>query len=524
MNNAYADYLRYVRDHPVSFVTYNPDALTALADRFDKGNVDGKGYNTALKLAGPQSSQGWEGVYEGPFSFPQDHGPHYNIRNEWYYLAGNFPNTANPSQPISIVFSSKRRGIIPPGRQAQGSTPATYDLWLEQLAITLPFLEGDQQHINHLDYVLASDKDTQVSATASPFRWNVGNNDFVYRLYSPTNDMFPMKFEVQDTKRGVVINLTLSLPPTKLSGGKGYFLEGDKGCAPCISGLGYRYYSWPLLLAQGTILAPGLGAPIPIEGQMWLDHQWGARMGPLGYTDSTFLRAVRVMQGSVSPPIPRWNWFFFQLSDGTQVTTARLPAGPASDGKGPFQLTNTTVIRSVDGTYDTKRYTGTVTYDGFITDPITKATYPSGWTIDVMGMKLHLKPTVVNQFLGNDSDVGVWEGGVLINGVYNDKAVTGYGFAEMMGYESDKLTFQNAMKNGLGMDPTKVDMFLPSKPSGWERFGAGVYVFLPLVLLALVVGLSFKFKSWQGITTLIVSACVIYIIVMQVVNSRRGRF
>lgn len=85
-----------------------------------------------MNLAGPQSSQRWAGVYPGTFHFPKDHGPYFDIRDEWYYLAGNFPQT--DGTVISVVLSSKRRSIIPPDMQEKGSNPEDYDYWIQNIA------------------------------------------------------------------------------------------------------------------------------------------------------------------------------------------------------------------------------------------------------------------------------------------------------------------------------------------------------------------------------------------------------
>ncbi len=464
-------YYIYIRDNPVTFTQYNNKALTLLAGRAADG-LTPEAYNVCLNLAGPQSSQGWAGVYPGPFSFPDDHGPHCDFRNEWYYLAGNF-NTAANDLPISIVFSSRRRGIIPPGKR-KTDDPAKYDLWLEQLAVTIPAVGV---HTNRLDYLLG--ETVIVETQARPFKWSVGD----YKLYSAGDTMFPMRFEADTAEVEIVLELETN------SDNDGFFLQGNEGCAPCINGLGYRYYSWPIIYSAGTLVDKAANKRYELVGTMWLDHQWGARMSPCGYLDSHCLRAYVAAKNQIAPSHTPWNWFFVHLvEDGkvvAAITTVKIPAEHVDKGCGPFPLSHTTFIGR-DISHRSEVGTGTIACEGFIESPFDHAKYPHGWTLCWKNIDLKLTPTASDQFIGARHDIGIWEGGVVVRGTMDGKPVSGYGFAEMTACDTDDEYLRNSLEF-LGIDRDAVDVFRPVAFTRSSRFSAVLYLsIVPLVILAVV--------------------------------------
>src|SRR5690606_18378063 len=125
-------------------------------------------------------------------------------------------------------------------------------------------------------------------------------------------------------------DVAIELELTTEGDSAGIFPQGQQGCAPCISGLGYRYYSWPIIHAVGTLEDKSTGSIHQLDGTMWMDHQWGARLAPFGYLDCVFLRAWMAARNQVEPHFARWNWLFFHLLDGRKVTDAvtavKIPA------------------------------------------------------------------------------------------------------------------------------------------------------------------------------------------------------
>ncbi len=75
---------------------------------------------------------------------------------------------------------------------------------------------------------------------------------------------------------------------------------------------------------------------------------------------------------------------------------------------------------------------------GTWTSPVTRAVYPSGWTVEIPGRNIRLKvtPAIEAQELASGSPIGIiyWEGAVIVKGFRDGKKVTGRGYAELTGY------------------------------------------------------------------------------------------
>src|SRR4051794_38084082 len=136
-----------------------------------------------------------------------------------------------------------------------------------------------------------------------------------------------------------------------------------------------------------------------VEGQAWMDHQWG-----------NFL----VVGG--------WDWYSLQLDDETDLMLFFTRAPDGSPG-----LTFGTLV-AADGAADAL-HDGefTVAATGTWTSPHTGAVYPSGWEISApaQSLALSLTPTQVDQELETGATVGMsyWEGQVEIAGTRGGQAI-----------------------------------------------------------------------------------------------------
>ncbi len=165
---------------------------------------------------------------------------------------------------------------------------------------------------------------------------------------------------------------------------------------------GSYYYSRTRLIARGE-LRDGDGQPQSVQGQAWMDHQWG-----------NFV----VVGGG-------WDWYSLQLDDrselmlyvlrnGTEVSAVYgsevLPDGSVHD------LAPDEVRSEPIGTW---------------TSPHTGAVYPSGWRLSLRDREqLLLTPLAHDQELYfNGLGPTYWEGAVAISG-----GRTGRGYVELTGY------------------------------------------------------------------------------------------
>jgi predicted secreted hydrolase len=469
-----ANYYQDILDNPVPLVPFNRNALELLKERCKQG-MSAENVFSMSGLAGPQSSKGWDTVETGDFNFPVDHGPHYGIRGEWWYLASNFWVTGL-DKPISILFVIARNGVLPP-YMLKNQDPKDVQVVTGILNVTLP---DKQKH--YKEQVFVDGK--FVTMSHSPFYVNAGSPDISFR--SDTNgSIFPMTVTIKINTSEIVLNLKTSTIPD-------YFAQGINGCAPCVSGLGFRYYSWPNISATANILIDG-NQYTSSNGSAWMDHQWESHMMPLGYLDNYYLRAVENVAQYIQnkPRISNpWNWFFFQLNDNTQITTALLPAPDIETGKGPYKLTITSILDSNNNTLKRKDVDATVTYHDWIKGP-SGTIYPIGWTINLPSenMILFLTPTLQDQFTGANGGE-FYEGGITITGTKNGKDVTGVGFAEMFAYLSSTKTIDAFLKS-LNFSSNNIQThrndFMPVRPNIWIFIISILIVLSPLFILTFII-------------------------------------
>lgn len=475
-----ARYYQDLLDHPPALVPYNPFPLQELIKRCRKG-VSPQDAFVIGSLAGPLSSKGWEMVESNKFNFPHDNGPHYNIRKEWWSLSCNL-DVPNQIDPISLLFVIVRRGTIPAYMRRTGQSGKDSQVVFSQAYVTIP---QKKTHYSSRHYF--NGKDTIMNS--KPFNISASSNLYMRSDYD--DSVFPMNIAIRDTDSKMDIKLALST-----TNNPNWFPQGSNGCAPCISGMGYRYYSWPIISVQGTIKVDTISYS-DIKGVGWLDHQWGARMNPLGYFSSYYLRGFNNISAMFNTPKLniRWNWFFFHLDDNTEITTALLPAPePNENNKGPFNLTHTAILDIGNKKLIKKNISGSLIYQKFGISH-TGTLYPLEWQIHfpTENMYLIITPTIPNQFGNSDDNSEFLEAGVLVSGTRNGKRVTGTGFAECIAYQSDHDFINTSLLElGYSVDDVKniVSEFYPVKPGGGLFVLSLFIVLLPIFLITLIIFFS----------------------------------
>jgi len=128
-----------------------------------------------------------------------------------------------------------------------------------------------------------------------------------------------------------------------------------------------------------------------------------------------------------------WDWYAFQLSDGTDVMLYVVPGA----GDSPAYLDGSIVSPSGELTV-LEAEDFTITPTGTWTSPESGIEYPSSWQVDVprVDLSLTVMPTIVDQEMDTSATTGViyWEGAVEISGSHADSPVTGLGYVELTGY------------------------------------------------------------------------------------------
>jgi geranylgeranyl pyrophosphate synthase/predicted secreted hydrolase len=169
-------------------------------------------------------------------------------------------------------------------------------------------------------------------------------------------------------------------------------------------------FSYPRVKLQGTL------ADQPVNGEAWIDHQWGDTASHLHESGQRLIG---------------WDWFAFNLSNGTDgvIWICR-------DAETGRCLSKCATWWSVDGTefHDPE----------VILKPLQQwqstaswIRYPLEWQIDMaaMGISLRFSP------IANDQEVAVfdihravWEGAGRIEGTWNGQPVSGSARGEFYGY------------------------------------------------------------------------------------------
>ena len=240
------------------------------------------GSSRLSQLLGADDNEGYALALEPrPFSFPADHGPHPEFRNEWWYVTGNL--------------------------DAAGGERFGYELTLFRFSLTPVALDNadvsawrsNQVYIGHFALTDVAAGDFQVAerysrgslglagATASPFRvwlddWSIGSvladDDSTWRL--------------QAGEDGTRLNLTLEVAKAPVSNGH----DGLSQKADAAGNASY-YYSITRLDTRGTLTIGNRA--YELSGLSWLDREWGS--------------------SALSAEQEGWDWFALQLDDGTDL-------------------------------------------------------------------------------------------------------------------------------------------------------------------------------------------------------------
>ena len=324
------------------------------------------------------------------FSFPADHGPHREYRNEWWYLTGNLDGPGG--ERFGYELTIFRFALSPSPPAGSESTWKTNQVYIGHFAVT--DVPGSEFHVAQR-YSRAHPG--LAGASADPFRvwiddWQIAaaGDAESWRLEAGQGDFA----------------LSLTLKPRKEP-----VLNGVDGLSRKSAEIGNAsyYYSIPRLESAGTLV---LGdREYEVTGTSWLDREWG----------SSALAADQ--QG--------WDWFALQLSDGTDLMYYQIRG---TDGQVDQQTAGTRI--AADGSYEYLRYGDVSLVVTGSWESELGGTYPAGWTIEIPSenTSLTVVPVLENQELV--TNVRYWEGAVDVTGTSSGRSVTGRGYVELTGYAS----------------------------------------------------------------------------------------
>ena len=357
----------------------------------DTIGTDSRDVGGSSRLAELLSDRGNEAYAQAveprDFSFPEDHGPHRDFRNEWWYITGNLDGENDERFGFELTIF---RFSLTPAQDHDPNTSAwrTTQVYIGHFAITDVGNENFQVAQRYARGSLGL-----AGAQAEPFQvwledWSIEAKNNAWQINASDKDM--------------AIDLTLSpLKPPVLNGIDGW---SQKSSEP---GNASYYYSVPRLRTVGTLQINN--ANYSVTGLSWFDHEWG----------STGLS--KEQQG--------WDWFALHLSDGSDLMFYSL--------------------RKIDGSRDPYSAGIWITADGQSMhlsdddvdidvedhwDSPLGGTYPSAWRLRIprIDLDLRLRPVLDAQEL--HTIVRYWEGAVDVVGQKAGMPVEGRGYVELTGY------------------------------------------------------------------------------------------
>ena len=354
------------------------------------------GEGVAAALRAPDTG-GYQRAYAPrPFSFPADHGPHADFRDEWWYVTGNLDGPEGRRFGFQITFF--RHGLKN-GLKPRASRWGAQDAAMAHFAVT--DVAGKQytsfQRISRAAAGLAG-------AEMQPFK--VWLDD--WSIEAAPGGGFPWHFQARQD--GVELSLTLDprKPPV---------LNGERGLSrkSAEAGNASYYYSITRMDAQGRLKLPGqmLGQAMPVRGLAWLDREWSTSM------------LAEYQAG--------WDWFALQLDDGSELMYFRMrnKSGlddPASSG--------TRVAADGSAAPVAREDVDIQAWDSW--ESPAGGRYPAGWRFKLKteGRELEIRPALADQEFRHDARY--WEGAVDVLDSATGKPA-GRGYVELTGYAPGKV-------------------------------------------------------------------------------------
>jgi predicted secreted hydrolase len=349
-------------------------------------------------LAELLSDQGIEGYAKAEearqFTFPDDHGPHPEYRNEWWYVTGNLDGPA--AERFGFELTLFRFALAP----LSVSEPRDLSAWRTNQIFIGHFAVTDVARQKfHVAERFARASVGLAGARARPFRVWLEN----WSLASIEDSS--STWRARATAADMELDLTLTpLKPLVFNGLRGLSQKSDK------PGNATYYYSIPRLQTEGSLQING--TVFPVSGLSWLDREWGS--------------------SGLSSDQQGWDWFVVQLSDGSDLMFYSLRKLDGSQdahsaGTGVNRQGNSTPLGAKDVIIEVLAYW----------DSPLGTRYPAAWRIlcPLLDLDLQLEPVFKNQEL--NTSPRYWEGAVNVTGAKGGVAIDGRGYVELTGYANE---------------------------------------------------------------------------------------
>ncbi|MCZ6576594.1 MAG: carotenoid 1,2-hydratase [Gammaproteobacteria bacterium] len=367
---------------------------------FESGQDDKTATRTTLSVAAALSggdTEGFARAYQPrEFVFPDDHGPHSDYKQEWWYFTGNVDTVSGRHFGFQLTFF---RIALAPFTERRSSAWATNEVYMAHF--TVSDIEGGRFYsFERFSRAAAG----LAGASSSPLR--VWLEDWSAEIGSPAD---PARAELASRLRAAEGSVKIDL---SLSSAKPIVLQGERGLSrkSATPGNASYYYSATRLDTKGSIEIEG--RRYQVSGLSWMDREWSTSA---------------LDKGQIG-----WDWFALQFTDGRELMFYRLrrrdgsvdrfSGGTLVDADGSARSLS---VRDVE--IDVRAYWQS---------PATGVRYPSRWQVRIPGegLELEIGPHLPGQEL--DLSVRYWEGAVGVTGSARGVPISGNGYVELTGYGS----------------------------------------------------------------------------------------
>jgi predicted secreted hydrolase len=330
-------------------------------------------------------------VAEREFTFPDDHGPHPEYRNEWWYVTGNLDGAGD--ERFGFELTLFRFSLVPQETPLSDAVSAwkTNQVYIGHFAVS----DGRQGEF-HVAQRYSRGAAGLAGAAGAPLRiwlddWELSRGDADGEIWS---------LRASDTDFALNLELVAAKPPV-LNGRNGLSQKSAE------DGNASYYYSLTRLESIGTLRIGD--DSFEVSGQSWLDREWGS--------------------SALSQEQVGWDWFALQLDNGSELMF--------------YNLRRTDGIRDI---YSAGTYTnsgGNADYLGSDAVRIEVLDhwenergdrYPVAWLLEVPGKDLRLEVSPVLKHQELNTSVRYWEGAVDGTGTAFGEKVVGRGYVELTGY------------------------------------------------------------------------------------------
>ena len=379
------------------FVFFNATAPPPVAGRAESPGF-APGSPRLASLLGAEGAQGYrQALAPRQFRFPEDHGPHPEYRNEWWYVTGNLDGENDERFGFELTLF---RFSLTPEAAADDSGWRSNQVFIGHFAIT-------DLAANKFRVASRYSRGSMglAGAQSDPFRVWLEDWHLSGASVTGPDGQVGNAWHLRANDKDIAIDLLLRSRQSPVLNG----IDGlsKKSSTP---GNASYYYSIPRMQTSGTLRSGDKS--YEVSGLSWLDREWGS--------------------GGLSLDQQGWDWFALQLSDGSSLMFYNL--------------------RKIDGTRDEFSAGTFIAADGTATalsrddvaidvldtwDSPAGGRYPMAWRMTIGAHNLSLRITPIMRGQELTTLVRYWEGAVDVEGEYRDTAIRGRGYVELTGYAAD---------------------------------------------------------------------------------------